>query len=120
MKLKRYSKKGANVRALTHVITVQEINREAGDYDGKTEEWKEFCKAWARIIPLRGIQLVEAQQFETKQLTAKATHTIRFRWEDGITAAMRVVLGIRIFEIVGVVNVNERNTCTELVVIEKL
>ncbi len=115
----RFSKKRANVRSLRHLVTIEKLKRHEGDYDGIPEEWETHCEAWASIRPIRGKEMIANQGFDSQKLVVGETHTIRLRWQDGITSAMRVIHKSRKFNITGVINVGERNTCIELTAVEE-
>ncbi len=69
---------------------------------------------WAEIMPLRG-----REYWASKQTTSKITGKIRIRYLDGITPKMRVKFGERIFNIEAVLNPNEKNIETILLVSEQ-
>jgi SPP1 family predicted phage head-tail adaptor len=84
-----------------------------GGYDG---EWADVVTIWAAIAPLQA-----RQQYMYKSINVDATHLIKVR---GLSIASetaefyRVKFGTRIFEILTVENIQERNfekvlTCKE-------
>ncbi len=58
----------------------------------------------AAIGPLEGRELYAAQQ-----INATATHRIRVRYLSGVKPTQRVLFGLRTFEILSAMNVEERN-----------
>ena len=57
---------------------------------------------------------------QAQQMQADVTHRVRFRYVAGVTAKMRVLYGARIFNVLSVINPEERNReivlmCKELV-----
>lgn len=64
--------------------------------------WTTFATVWAGIEPLRTRELIAAQAVQSE-----TTGTIRMRYLAGVTAAMRVVYGSRVFQILGIQNINE-------------
>lgn len=99
---------------LRHRIEIQK--RQTGGVDafgGRSEGWSFVAKAWASIEPQTGRQLEFARQF-----TATVSHKITMRYVPGLSPAMRVKFGSRIFEINGVIDLEERHReinlfCTE-------
>lgn len=66
--------------------------------------WTDFAECWAEIMPLKGRELIAAQQ-----VNSEVTGTMRIRWRDGVTSKMRAVFRTRVFDILAVVNTKERN-----------
>ena len=63
----------------------------------------------ASIEPLKG-----AERLTTQQLESRLTHRVRLRHRSGVTTAMRLKFGARIFNIRAVINKGERNRLLEL------
>jgi SPP1 family predicted phage head-tail adaptor len=59
---------------------------------------------WASIEPMSGRELFTAQQ-----INAEITHKIRLRYYAGLTPAKRILFGTRVFNILYVMNIEERN-----------
>ena len=80
--------------ALRHRVTLQ--SRAAGqDAAGQQlDTWVDTLACWAEITRLGGRELIAAQA-----VAAEATHQVRMRYAPGLTAAMRIVYGSRIFAI---------------------
>lgn len=69
----------------------------------------------ASIEPLSGRELYAAQQFNSE-----VTHSVHIRYRAGITDAMRVRFGTRLFTIHNVLNIEERNRDIQLLCSEGL
>jgi len=78
--------------SLRHRVTIQQPVVDTA-WGGATT-WEEFAKVWAAIEPLRGRELIAAQQVQS-ETTAKIT----IRYLAGITPDMRILHGSRIFEL---------------------
>jgi SPP1 family predicted phage head-tail adaptor len=76
---------------------------------GWTEEWSTLATVRAAIWPKKMVEQVEAGK-----RTATVTHQIRVRYLDGIDEECRVVFGDRVFEVISVLNVEERNRTLDL------
>lgn len=75
-------------------------------YGGSTIPWVDFAtKIPAAIEPLSGRELLAAQAVQNE-----TSHKVTLRYQPGITAAMRVVFGSRVFAITAPpLNKDERN-----------
>ena len=81
--------------------------------------WQDVGNAWGAIDALTGSKSGTAEG-----TTQQRTHVISIRWDLGITPDMRLILSEygrqRTFEIVGVINVDERGkelllSCKEII-----
>jgi SPP1 family predicted phage head-tail adaptor len=77
--------------------------------------WTTVATVWADIKPASGSKVYTAGHLE-----GHVTHeiTLRYRGDLGITTAMRAVYGNRAFNIRAVLNLDERNRWTQLLVEE--
>ena len=99
--------------ALRHKIVIQEPTETQDSVGGPDATWSTFATVWASIEPLNGRELFAAQQ-----INAEITARIRIRYLSGVIPKMRVSFGERIFEILSVINLEERNREMELMVKE--
>jgi len=93
-----------NAGWLRHRITIQEGTSTRSASGAVVEGWVTHVAAWASIEPLRGQEYLAAKAQE-----AAVSVRIRMRYQAGITQAMRVLYGSRVFEIVSVINYLEKN-----------
>ena len=83
--------------------------------------WNDITTCWASISALTGRELVAAQA-----QNSSVTHVILVRYNAALfvnpigAAAMRAVYGSRIFEILAVLNIDERNWEVEMMATEGL
>jgi len=91
-----------NAGELRHKVTIQELQRV-------------LATVWAKIQPLRGNERYQAQQ-----VSSALSHKIILRYLDGVKPQMRVLYGSRVFYIVSVINVEERNEMLELLCEEEI
>ena len=75
--------------------------------------WATIATVWGRIEPLRGRELFQAQQVESRVDTR-----ITIRRYAGLTANHRILFGSRIFELVSVPDEGLRKPSMELLAIE--
>lgn len=101
---------------LRHRITVQQLvaNSPSQNAGGEPDEsWTAVATRWASVDPLKGRELIAAQQ-----VNSEVTGTIRMRHLAGATSKMRCVFGSRNYDVLAVVNPDERNRETVLYVRE--
>ena len=85
-------------------ITIERVT-ETQDTDGAVlETWSTYATVQASIELISGREYFAAQSTQ-----ADVTHRIRIRYLSGIVPKMRVSYNSRIFDILSVINVGERN-----------
>ena len=89
---------------LRHRVTLEELEREADEGGGFAETWAPVATLSADIRPSGGGEGVEADR-----LAGRVSHEIALRYRPGVVPAMRFRKGTRIFHILSVINVDERN-----------
>lgn len=95
----------SNIRtgALRHRIALQSADRTGDGGGGAVETWTDVADVWARIAPTSGNERVLAEA-----ITGQVTHEITIRFRSGVRPAMRFRFGARLFEIAGVLDIEER------------
>jgi SPP1 family predicted phage head-tail adaptor len=92
------------IAKLRHSIAIERVT-ETQDTDGSVvETWSPYATVHASIEPMSGREYFAAQSTQ-----ADETHRISLRYLSGVTPKMRVNYASRIFDILSVINVNERN-----------
>ena len=100
---------------LRHRITIDQVT-EIQDTDGAVlESWSQYAVVQASIEPISGREYFAAQSTQ-----ADVTHRISLRYRSGITPKMRVNYASRIFDILSVINVGERNRELQLMCRESI
>lgn len=90
---------------LRHSITIQSPVQSPRDSFGKiTTTYSDFYTCHASIQQYTPDEVERAQQ-----LVSEATHIIKIRWFDGIKPTFRIMYGLRIFNILQMKNIDERN-----------
>lgn len=100
---------------LRHPVTIQQAS--SGTYSpatGSPGTWTTVATTRVSIEPMAGRERILALQTEGA-LPAR----MRLRYRPGIVPKMRVLWGTRVFEIVSVANLGERNREIELTVVER-
>ena len=95
---------------LRHLVTIQQTTASRDSDTGEaTDAWSTFAECYANVMPLRGNELIQAQQVQ-----AHVTHRVSIRFLDGVTGDMRVIHDSRTLHIEGVIDVGERGREMEL------
>jgi len=99
---------------LRHLVTIQTKTLVADSFSAAASaSWSTYTTAWAAIWPLKS-----AERMESMKLEHEVTHKIRIRYQDGITAKMRIKNGSRYFDIISIINPDERNIYLEILATE--
>lgn len=103
-----------NPGELRHVITIQELSDQQNEY-GEEDEWVNVLKARAGIFPISGREF-----FAAETVNSEVSHKVIMRYVPGVRPDMRVKFGERVFNIISVINFQEKNTelqllCKELI-----
>jgi SPP1 family predicted phage head-tail adaptor len=94
--------KSNGASAFKHRIAFQATTQTSDGAGGFTEQWATVATVWASIEPARSFEKFVAMQTETH-----VTHKIMCRYNPLITTAKRALFEGRIFDVTGVINVNE-------------
>jgi SPP1 family predicted phage head-tail adaptor len=89
---------------LRHRLTLEELEREEDEGGGYTETWTEVATLSCDLRPFGGSEGVEADR-----LAGRLTHIVALRYRTGVTPAMRFRKAMRVFHILAVIDVDERN-----------
>lgn len=95
-------------------ITIQQRSGSTQDgFGSPITTWGTYATVWAAVRPLSGRELIAAQAVQSE-----ISHQVTLRYRSGITTAMRVLFGSRIFNITAVLDENEAHEkitllCTE-------
>ena len=94
---------------LRHLVTIERKSQVKDGQGGNTDTWNSRGATFAAIWPVSGGERVRNQQLE-----GEITHRIRIRFEQGITADMRINNYGTIYKIIGApINVDMRNRYLE-------
>jgi SPP1 family predicted phage head-tail adaptor len=106
---------------LRHQVTIQQSVEAPDTFGGAgtPTTWTTYAVVWAAIEPGSAREFIEAQQ-----QSAEKTVTIRIRYLAGVTPKMRVLYqdpdrGQRLFDIQGVIDIDERRRHMHLISIER-
>lgn len=99
---------------MRHRITIQQRSGSTQNSFGSPQTtWVTFATVWAEVGPLSGRELIAAQSVQSE-----ISQQVTLRYRAGITTAMRVLFGPRVFNINSVLDENEAHEkitllCTE-------
>jgi SPP1 family predicted phage head-tail adaptor len=93
------------VGGLRHYVTLEAPVDTPDDNGGVSRTFVATATFWARIAPKSSAMIDRADQ--QQQLV---THDITFRAWPGLTGAMRLRLGTRLFQILSIVDADEKAT----------
>lgn len=91
------------IGTLRHRIQIQIKTISEDSLKQQTESWTDVATVWARIEPLSGREYFQARQ-ETAEVSVKVT----MRYRNDISPSMRLRFEDRIFEVLSVINPEER------------
>lgn len=87
-----------------HRVTIQKYTPTHDSFGEEVKEWVDVCTVWAGVEPLRGREFFRAQTIH-----AEVTTRVSIRYRGGISPKMRVVFDGRFFDILSVINEEEKN-----------
>ncbi|GIW49202.1 MAG: head-tail adaptor protein [Caloramator sp.] len=94
---------------LRHRVTLQKLEMVQDSYGQPTETWTDVATVWAAVNPISGREF-----FQTETINSEVTHKILIRYMQGVKPAMRIKFKDRIFNILYVINFEERNETLQL------
>jgi SPP1 family predicted phage head-tail adaptor len=103
---------------LRYLVTIQSASVTAGADGDPSFDWDNpstVASPWMAIEPLGGRELFSAQQ-----VNADVSTRMVMRWQSGITPAMRVVYGSRVFDIALVRDIGGRTRELEILAVERV
>lgn len=102
--MNRRSKKSIATE-LRHRILIQSKRDTPDGQGGFAEAWTNRANIWAAIYPIKAAQL-----FDSRSIDSETTHIIKIRGlETRIDDTNRILFGTRIFEILFIENLQERD-----------
>ena len=100
---------------LRHKIIFQQLTVANDTWGHSTETWTDQVTAYASIWSLRGVERMEAMKLDNE-----ITHKIRVRYKSGLHPKMRIKFGARYFNILSIINPDERNIYLEIMATEEV
>lgn len=100
---------------LRHRITLQKPVVIKDSIGQELEEWQDVATVWASVEPLSG-----KEYFNVKQTNSEVSTKITIRYLESITPFMRVFFQKHTYNILSVINFEERNIYLQLLCSEKV
>jgi SPP1 family predicted phage head-tail adaptor len=85
-------------------VTIQEYAATRDSFGAEVPAWADVATVWASVTPVSG-----KEYFASAQVNAEVSTKITMRYLAGITPKIRVVFEARTFEIISVLNFEERD-----------
>lgn len=99
---------------LRHRLTLEALIRTPDGGGGASETWAAITQLWGRIRPTSGTESVDADA-----RAGHVSHEITLRHRSGVTPAMRLRSGARVFEIAAVLDIDERHRWLKCFCVER-
>ena len=100
--------------ALRNVVSVEELTKTRGTMGQITEDWAETRTFRAKIVPVKGKELLE-----NGKETMKKPVRLYCRYPLDLPTGCRLKYGTRILDIISVVNIDEQNREIEILTEER-
>lgn len=91
-------------------ITFQTYAESLTESGGLVKAWTDFAIVFAEILPVSGREYIAASQVQ-----GEISHKIRIRYLSGLHSKMRIVSGLRTFEIVAILP--DRTNAREIIIL---
>jgi len=99
---------------MRHRIRFQQLIKGQDAAGGRTETWSDYADAFAEIRPVSG-----GERWYAHEKHATATHQILTRYIPGLDPKMRIAARDRTFEIVSILNLDERDRALRIIAREE-
>jgi len=96
-------------------VVLQYANTVSDSMGGTIQTWNDSITTWAAIWPVSG-----REQVNNMAVQGTISHRIRVRYYEGVATWWRAKFGTRIFNIISVVNPEEKNEFLDLVCKEEV
>jgi len=96
---------------LRHQVTIKYKETTQNDLGEEVIVWTDLVTVWAGVEPLRGREYMDSRQAQ-----ADVDTRIRMRYQEGVTVrpSHRVYFGSRVYEVISVIDPQERNRDLQL------
>jgi SPP1 family predicted phage head-tail adaptor len=91
------------VSDLRHRVAIESAARTGDGAGGATLDWQLVAEVWTAIWSRDAFET-----FALDRVAGKATHDIWMRYRGDVTPDMRIRFGIRLFDILGAIDVEDR------------
>ena len=99
---------------LRHPIKIESNQTTINDYNEPVEQWTTLHTTRANIKPLKG-----NENFISDQIHAETTHLITMRYLKPLDTSMRINFNGRFFDILSIINIEEKNRALQILAKEQ-
>jgi SPP1 family predicted phage head-tail adaptor len=103
----------ASPNQLRHRVTIQDRSAQDDGFGQQILQWTDVLACWASLEPAP-----RPQQVVGEAEVSSRTHVLMIRYRSNLTPRMRVTKGARIFEIISIIDVDERHFWLQLDCVE--
>ena len=93
-----------NPGKLRHRLQIEKKVVARDSYGAETITWTDVDTVWGSVEPISGREYFLAQQVQSE-----VTHRVTIRYYAGMNPGWRIKFGTRIFDVLSVINTEERN-----------
>ena len=101
--------------SLRHKITFQQLTVANDTWGHSAETWTDQVTTYVAIWTLRGVERIESMKLDNE-----ITHKIRVRYKRGLHPKMRIKFGERYFNILSMIDPDERHIYYEIMANEEI
>ena len=101
--MNRPAAKRLHIGALRHRLVLEHALRNPDGGGGADKTWTAVAEIWAAIDPVKGSETVVAEA-----VAGRVLFSVHIRYRNDVVPAMRFRLGSRIFEILAVLDADDR------------
>lgn len=105
---------GVRAGTLRHRVTIKTLSSPQNAIGEAVPTYTTSATTWAEIIPVSG-----RETFGRQKLRAECTHMVRMRYRAMVTTSV-IVFGARVFDIIEILNYDERNIRIDIQCKERL
>lgn len=98
-----------------HLVSLQNRTQVSDNMGSTTGIWSDVVEVYAALWPIKAGELTK-----DGKLTMEVTHKIKIRYYPGVLPGWRILFGTRTFDILSIVNPDERNITLDLVCREEI
>lgn len=99
---------------LRHRLRLEAASRTPDGGGGAVETWTTVAQVWGHIRPTGGTEIADADG-----LGGRISHEITLRYRAGVTPTMRLATDSRRFEIIAVIDIDERRRWLKCLCVER-
>lgn len=99
---------------LRHRLSLETAIRTPDGGGGAVETWTTVAQVWGQIRPTGG-----SEGFDADAVTSRISHEVMLRYRAGVVPAMRLASGNRRFDIMAVIDIDERRRWLKCLCVER-